>query len=82
LGVASAVALYQAPQKAYEMFDRVILLYEGREIFFGRTDEARGYFEGLGFECEFPSRIVLLGLIDLIMWQTLSDRLRQTFSPQ
>ncbi|KAL3491060.1 ABC-2 type transporter-domain-containing protein [Aspergillus germanicus] len=51
VGVASAVALYQAPQKAYEMFDRVILLYEGREIFFGGTSEARGYFEGLGFAC-------------------------------
>jgi ABC-type multidrug transport system ATPase subunit len=52
LGVVSAVALYQAPQAAYELFDRVILLYEGREIFFGGTSEAKAYFEGLGFECK------------------------------
>ncbi|KAJ0423527.1 ABC-2 type transporter-domain-containing protein [Aspergillus carlsbadensis] len=51
LGVASAVALYQAPQAAYELFDRVVVLYEGRGIFFGATSEAKGYFEGLGFEC-------------------------------
>jgi ABC-type multidrug transport system ATPase subunit len=52
LGVASAVALYQAPQAAYELFDRVIVLYEGRQIFFGKVEEARGYFEALGFECK------------------------------
>lgn len=33
------------------MFDKVIVLYEGRQIFFGRTGEAKVYFEGLGFEC-------------------------------
>ncbi|OJD10493.1 hypothetical protein AJ78_08513 [Emergomyces pasteurianus Ep9510] len=51
IGVAAAVAIYQAPQTAYEQFDRVILLYEGRQIFFGKTSEAKAYFENLGFEC-------------------------------
>ncbi|KAL2833191.1 ABC-2 type transporter-domain-containing protein [Aspergillus pseudoustus] len=51
VGVTCAVAIYQAPQAAYEQFDRVILLYEGRQIFFGKTSEAKAYFEGLGFEC-------------------------------
>lgn len=27
------------------------MLYEGRQIFFGKTSEAKAYFEGLGFEC-------------------------------
>ncbi|PGH02399.1 hypothetical protein GX51_04707 [Blastomyces parvus] len=51
IGVAAAVAIYQAPQAAYEQFDRVIVLYEGRQIFFGKTTEAKAYFESLGFEC-------------------------------
>lgn len=29
----------------------MIVLYEGRQIFFGRTGEAKAYFERLGFEC-------------------------------
>ncbi|KAE8394955.1 ABC-2 type transporter-domain-containing protein [Aspergillus alliaceus] len=45
------VSLYQAPQEAYELFNNVTLLYEGRQIFFGPTSEARVYFEELGFEC-------------------------------
>lgn len=44
------VTLYQAGESIYREFDKVCLIYEGREIFFGRANEARGYFEGLGFE--------------------------------
>ncbi|KAF9764062.1 hypothetical protein IL306_002905 [Fusarium sp. DS 682] len=51
LGIASCVAIYQAPQSAYDLFDKVIVLYEGRQIFFGKTDEAQAYFENLGFIC-------------------------------
>lgn len=28
-----------------------MVLYEGRQIYFGRTDQAKAYFEGLGFIC-------------------------------
>ncbi|KAM0508442.1 hypothetical protein ACHAPB_002236 [Verticillium nonalfalfae] len=51
LGVAAAVAIYQAPQSAYDLFHRVTVLYEGRQIFFGKIEEAKSYFEDLGFEC-------------------------------
>jgi ATP-binding cassette subfamily G (WHITE) protein 2 (PDR) len=50
-GSAAMVAIYQAPQAAYDVFDKVIVLYEGYEIFFGITTEARAYFERLGFVC-------------------------------
>ncbi|KXH58225.1 multidrug resistance protein CDR1 [Colletotrichum salicis] len=50
-GCSSSVAIYQAPQEAYELFDKVIVLYEGRQIFFGRSTDAKAYFEGLGFLC-------------------------------
>ncbi|RBR21077.1 hypothetical protein FVER53590_10580 [Fusarium verticillioides] len=32
-------------------FDKVLLLYEGRQIFFGPTSEATQYFTTMGFEC-------------------------------
>ncbi|KAH7142903.1 ABC-2 type transporter-domain-containing protein [Dactylonectria estremocensis] len=51
LGISSCVAIYQAPQTAYEMFDKVIVLYEGRQVFFGKADAAKAYFEALGYVC-------------------------------
>ncbi|KAI6748140.1 hypothetical protein HG531_008682 [Fusarium graminearum] len=51
MGCTSAVAIYQASQDAYEIFDKVLVLYQGRQIFFGRTGEAKAYFERLGFIC-------------------------------
>ena len=47
----AAVAIYQSPQSAYDFFDKVTVLYQGRQIFFGRTTEAQKYFEAMGFEC-------------------------------
>ncbi|KAJ5112624.1 hypothetical protein N7532_000669 [Penicillium argentinense] len=51
VGMTEAVAIYQAPQMAYDQFDKVLLLYQGRQIFFGPTDKAYEYFFQLGFEC-------------------------------
>ncbi|KAI1388115.1 ABC-2 type transporter-domain-containing protein [Hypoxylon trugodes] len=53
-GTTACVSIYQAPQTAYDCFDKALVLYEGRQIFFGRADAARQYFENLGFEC--PAR--------------------------
>ncbi|KAF2174053.1 hypothetical protein M409DRAFT_48938 [Zasmidium cellare ATCC 36951] len=50
-GCAAAVALYQAPQAAFDTFDKALVLYEGRQIFYGSTGHAREYFERLGFVC-------------------------------
>ncbi|KPM44406.1 ABC transporter CDR4 [Neonectria ditissima] len=51
MGCTSCVAIYQVSQDAYDVFDKVIVLYEGRQIFFGKTTDAQGYFESLGFIC-------------------------------
>ncbi|KAJ4408698.1 Multidrug resistance protein [Didymella pomorum] len=50
-GTSALVAIYQAPQAAYDVFDKVTVLYEGRQIYFGPAREARTYFQRLGFEC-------------------------------
>ncbi|OCK97384.1 uncharacterized protein K441DRAFT_606404 [Cenococcum geophilum 1.58] len=41
--------LYQAGEELYNHFDKVLLIDEGREVFFGSTSEARAYFEDLGY---------------------------------
>ncbi|KAG0215682.1 hypothetical protein BGX28_008928 [Mortierella sp. GBA30] len=51
---ATMVTIYQASENIYDLFDKTLLLYEGRCIFFGPADEARQYFIDLGFEC--PTR--------------------------
>ncbi|KAF2157433.1 ABC transporter [Myriangium duriaei CBS 260.36] len=43
------VSLYQASDNIYEQFDKVMVIDEGRQVFFGPTKAARAYFEGLGF---------------------------------
>ncbi|KAK0709208.1 ABC-2 type transporter-domain-containing protein [Lasiosphaeria miniovina] len=50
----ACVSIYQSSQSAYDLFDKAIVLYEGRQIFFGRADQARQYFIDLGFDC--PAR--------------------------
>ncbi|KAL4931349.1 putative ABC multidrug transporter [Aspergillus undulatus] len=50
-GSAHAVAIYQASQNIYDIFDKVIVLYEGREIYFGPAAAAKLYFERQGWEC-------------------------------
>ncbi|GAM85329.1 hypothetical protein ANO11243_033350 [Dothideomycetidae sp. 11243] len=43
------VSLYQASDSIYAQFDKVMVIDEGRQVFFGPTTEARAYFENLGF---------------------------------
>ncbi|EXJ82897.1 ATPase [Capronia epimyces CBS 606.96] len=68
LGAAAAVAIYQAPQSAYDLFHKAVVLYEGRQIYFGPTGEARDYFVRMGFHC--PDR------------QTTADFLTSMTNPQ
>ncbi|CAK7210420.1 Multidrug resistance protein [Sporothrix eucalyptigena] len=51
-GTTALVAMYQASEAAYRLFDRVSLLYEGRQIYFGPAGtEARDYFVRMGYLC-------------------------------
>lgn len=45
------VSLYQASQDAYDMFDKVTLLYEGRQIYYGSINDAKPFFENMGYFC-------------------------------
>ncbi|KAM0272257.1 hypothetical protein ACHAQH_008754 [Verticillium albo-atrum] len=43
--------LYQAGNSIYAQFDKVVVLAEGREIYYGPAQDAKKYFEDMGFEC-------------------------------
>lgn len=44
------VSLYQASNNIYAQFDKVMVIDGGRLAYFGPANEARGYFEDLGFK--------------------------------
>lgn len=48
------VAIYQASQAIYDIFDKATVLYEGRQIYFGPASHAKAFFERQGWVC--PSR--------------------------
>ncbi|KAJ2986020.1 hypothetical protein NUW58_g5230 [Xylaria curta] len=43
------VTLYQASEEIYNLFDKVTVLHAGHQIYFGATQNARQYFNDLGF---------------------------------
>lgn len=57
LGLASIVTLYQAGNGIYELFDKVLILERGHEMFYGPLKEARPFMEGLGFICQEGSNV-------------------------
>ncbi|KAF1846524.1 AtrD, ABC-transporter [Cucurbitaria berberidis CBS 394.84] len=42
------VTLYQASEDIYQLFEKVLVLHEGHQIYFGPTQGARSYFTNLG----------------------------------
>ncbi|KAL1956581.1 hypothetical protein VTO42DRAFT_7052 [Malbranchea cinnamomea] len=67
-GMTQALAIYQASQAIYDLFDKAIVLYEGRQIYYGPAKAARKYFEDIGWYC--PPR------------QTTGDFLTAVTNPQ
>jgi ATP-binding cassette subfamily G (WHITE) protein 2 (SNQ2) len=50
LGQTTFVSLYQAGEGIYALFDKVMVIDKGRQVYFGPASEARSYFEGLGYK--------------------------------
>ncbi|KAF5210855.1 Multidrug resistance protein [Clavispora lusitaniae] len=51
LDATPLIAIYQCSQDAYDLFDNVIVLYEGYQIYFGKAASAKAFFENMGYEC-------------------------------
>ncbi|KAF2013317.1 ABC transporter [Aaosphaeria arxii CBS 175.79] len=51
LGIATIVTLYQAGNGIYDLFDKVLVLDEGKQVFYGTRAQARPFMESQGFVC-------------------------------
>ncbi|CDK25256.1 unnamed protein product [Kuraishia capsulata CBS 1993] len=51
LDTTPLIAIYQCSQDAYDLFDNVIVLYEGYQIYFGLGTKAKDYFLRMGYDC-------------------------------
>lgn len=49
LGLSTIVTLYQAGNGIYNLFDKVLVLDEGKQIFYGPAAAAKPFMEDLGF---------------------------------
>lgn len=49
LGLSTIVTLYQAGNGIYDLFDKVLVLDEGKQIFYGPMPQAKSFMEDLGF---------------------------------
>ncbi|OSD01072.1 pleiotropic drug resistance ABC transporter [Trametes coccinea BRFM310] len=47
---STVVAIYQAGESLYKHFDKVCVIYEGKQVYFGPADQARQYFIDMGYE--------------------------------
>ena len=47
--IVNCSSRYQAGENIYQLFDKVLVLDQGRQVFYGPPSEARAYFEGLGY---------------------------------
>ncbi|KAK6457757.1 ABC-2 type transporter-domain-containing protein [Scheffersomyces xylosifermentans] len=54
LNTTAFVTIYQAGEQIYETFDKVTILYKGKQIYFGPVTEAKEYFVRMGWDC--PAR--------------------------
>ncbi|KAE8666528.1 ABC transporter G family member 25 [Hibiscus syriacus] len=53
-GKTIVTSMHQPSSRVYQLFDSVLVLSEGRSLYFGKGSEAMGYFEATGFSPSFP----------------------------
>ncbi|ODV86076.1 hypothetical protein CANARDRAFT_197791 [[Candida] arabinofermentans NRRL YB-2248] len=58
--------LYQGSQSIFEQFDKVLVLYNGKQIYFGPSKDVESYFAKLGY-VKRNTRQTTMELIDLIL---------------
>ncbi|KDN40770.1 hypothetical protein RSAG8_07945, partial [Rhizoctonia solani AG-8 WAC10335] len=46
----TVVTIYQASESLYKLFDKVCVIYAGKQIYFGSAERARQYFIDMGWE--------------------------------
>ncbi|KAK7756965.1 hypothetical protein SLS62_000981 [Diatrype stigma] len=54
-GCSTVMSVYQGSEAMIPLFDKVLVINGGRQIYYGKATEAKAYFESLGFVC--PERV-------------------------
>jgi ATP-binding cassette subfamily G (WHITE) protein 2 (SNQ2) len=56
-GITTIVTLYQPGNGIYNLFDKVLVLDEGKQIYYGPMQGARPFMEELGFVCDDAANV-------------------------
>ncbi|GAA5915070.1 hypothetical protein JCM6882_006773, partial [Rhodosporidiobolus microsporus] len=48
--LTTILSIYQAGEQLYELFDKVCVIYDGKQVFYGPMGEAVEYFKDMGYE--------------------------------
>ena len=57
LGLTTIATLYQAGNGIFNLFDKVLVLDEGKQVYYGPMKEAQPFMESLGFVCRDGSNV-------------------------
>ncbi|KAJ6151805.1 hypothetical protein N7470_006933 [Penicillium chermesinum] len=75
-GKTTILTTYQAGNDIYNLFDKVLVLAEGRVMYYGPRALARAYFEDLGFICPKGANIAdFLTSVTVLTERTVRDNL-------
>ncbi|KAL1310558.1 hypothetical protein AAFC00_000837 [Neodothiora populina] len=79
LGLASIVTLYQAGNGIFDLFDKVLVLDQGKQLYYGPRSKARKYMEELGFVCDDSANVAdfLTGVV-----VPTERKIREGFEPR
>ncbi|KAK0634251.1 ABC transporter PeaB1 [Bombardia bombarda] len=61
-GCSTAMSVYQGSDSMVPLFDKVLVINAGRQIYYGPATEAKAYFESLGFVC--PDRTTITDFLN------------------
>ncbi|GME35985.1 uncharacterized protein K452DRAFT_322935 [Neofusicoccum parvum] len=59
---ATAMSVYQGSDAMVPLFDKVLVINGGHQVFYGNASEAKPYFESLGFVC--PERTTITDFLN------------------
>jgi len=64
-GLTVISSIHQPSSQMFELFDKLLLLVDGRPVYFGQLNEAVNYFGTIGFKCEkfYNPADFMMGLI-------------------
>ena len=80
LGISTIATLYQAGNGIYELFDKVLVLDEGKQIYYGPREEARPFMEQMGFMCDDSANVAdFLTGVTVPTERAIRDTYKQSF---